>query len=110
MYPILSLHKKGVKFVWSLRCQESFDKLKELLTRAPVLNVADPLKNYTVCTDASLEGVGGVLSQQGHVVYYESRKLKDHKRNYVIHDLELVAMVHALKMWWHYLLEINFCY
>ena len=98
-YPITSLQKKGIKFVWSSKCQESFDKLKELLTQAPVLKVADPLKDYTVCTDASQEGVGGVLSQEGHVVCYESRKLKDHERNYVVHELELTTMVHALKMW-----------
>ena len=91
-------------------CQESFDKIKELLTREPILKVDDPLKSYTVYTNSSLEGVGGVLSQEGHVVYYESRKLKDHKRNYVVLDLELVAMVHVLKMWWHYLLERIFCY
>ena len=98
-YSITSLHKKGIKFVWSLKFQERFDKLKELLTQAPVLKVADPLKDYTVCTDASQEGVGGVLSQEGHVVCYESRKLKDHERNYVVHDLELTTMVHALKIW-----------
>ena len=63
-----------------------------------------------VCTDATLEGVGGVLSQEGHVVCYESCKLKDHEHNYMVHNLELVAMVHASKMWWHYLLERNFCY
>ena len=100
-YPITSLQKKGVKFAWTSRCQKSFDKLKELLTRAPVLKVVDPLKNYTVYTDASLEGVGGVLSQDRHVVCYVSRKLKEHERNYVVHDLELAAMVHTLKMWRH---------
>ena len=97
-----------MKFTWTSKCQESFDQLKELLTKAPVLKVADPLKNYTVCTDASLEGVGGVLTQEGHVVCYESRKLKEHERNYVVHDLELAAVVHALKMWWHYLLGRKF--
>ena len=61
-----------------------------------------------VYTDSSLEGVGGVLSQDGHVVYYKSRKQKEHERNYVVHDLELAAMVHALKMWLHYLLEKKF--
>ena len=65
---------------------------------ALILKVANPYKAYTVCTDASKEGLGGVISQEGHVVCYESRKLKDHKHNYVVHDLELVAVVHALKM------------
>jgi hypothetical protein len=52
-----------------------------------------------VCVDASKEGLGGVLTQEGHVIFYESRKLKEHERNYVTHDLELVAVIHALKMW-----------
>ena len=61
-----------------------------------------------VYTDSSLEGVGGVLSQDGHVVCYVSRKLKEHERNYVVHDLEMEAMVHALKVWRHYLLGNKF--
>ena len=61
-YPITSLQRKGVKFVWSVKCQEGFESLKILLTMAPILNVADPYKDYTVCTDASKEGLGRVLS------------------------------------------------
>jgi hypothetical protein len=57
-----------------------------------------------VCTDASKEGLGGVLSQNGHVVCYESRKLKEHERFYVMHDLKLESIVHALKLQWHYLM------
>ena len=55
---------------------------------APILKVVDPYKDYTMCTDASKEGFGGVLYQEGHVVCYESLKLKYHERNYVVHDLE----------------------
>ena len=77
-YPITSLQKKGVRFVWSLKCQEIFGKHKELLTKAHVLKVQDPYKDYTVYTYASKEGVGGVFSQNGHVVCYKSRKLKEH--------------------------------
>jgi hypothetical protein len=51
--------------------------------------VVDPYKYFTVCVDASKEGLGGVLSQDGHVICYESRKLKEHEGNYVTHDLEL---------------------
>ena len=56
------------------------------------------------------KGLGGVLSQEGHVVCYKSCKLKYHERNYVVHDLELAVVVHALKMWCHYLLgkKINY--
>ena len=81
-YPITSLQKKGVKFVWSLKFQESFENLKILLTMAPILKADDPYKDYIVCTDASKEGLGGVLSQEGHVACYESHKLKEHKKLY----------------------------
>jgi hypothetical protein len=73
------------------------------LTTASILKVADPNKNFTVCVDASKEGLGGVLTQEGHVICYESRKLKEHERNYVTHDLELAAVIHALKMWQDYI-------
>jgi hypothetical protein len=61
-----------------------------------------------VCTDASKEGLGGVLMQEGCVIFYKSRKLNEHEINYVIHDLELAAIVHALKMLRHYLLGRRF--
>jgi hypothetical protein len=79
-YPITSLQKKiGVKFVWSQKCQDNFDRLKGLLTTTPILKVVDPYKDFTVCIDASKEGLGGVLSQDGHVICYESQKLKEHE-------------------------------
>jgi hypothetical protein len=59
--------------------------------------------NIFVCIDVCKEGLGGVLTQRDHVVCYESRKLKEHERNYTTHDLGLVAIVHALKMWRNYL-------
>jgi hypothetical protein len=61
-----------------------------------------------VCTDACKEGMGGVLSQEGFVVCYESQKLKEHEKNYATHDLELVAVVHALRKWRHYLMGKKF--
>jgi hypothetical protein len=78
--------------------------LKILLTSAPILRIVDPDEDFMVCTDACKEGLGGVLSQNGHVICYESRKLKEHERLYATHDLELEAIVHALKMWRHYLM------
>ena len=54
-----------------------------------------------VCTDACGQGLGGVLMKDNHVVCYESRKLKDHEKNYVTHDLELAATIHAPKMCGH---------
>jgi len=78
--------------------------LKKLRTRAPILRIADPNEDFIVCTDACNGGLGGVLSQNGYVVWYESRKLKEHERHYENHDLELVALVNAVKMWRHYLM------
>ena len=59
-------------------------------------------------TDACNDGLGGVLTQEGHVIAYESRKLKVHENNYATYDLELVAVIHALKMWQHHLIGIKF--
>jgi hypothetical protein len=61
-YPITSLQKKGTKFNWSQKCQDIFNKLKELLTTAPILKVADPDKDFTIYVDGSKEGLGGVLT------------------------------------------------
>jgi hypothetical protein len=103
-HPITSLQKKGVKFQWTLDCEKSFQHLNKLLTSAPILRIADPNENFIVCTDACKEGLGGVLSQNGFVVFYESRKLKEHESHYATHDLELAAIVHALRKWRHYLM------
>jgi hypothetical protein len=56
-------------------------------------------KDFVVCTDACREGLGGVLMQENHVIAYESQKLKKHEENYVTHDWELAAIIHALNMW-----------
>jgi hypothetical protein len=82
--------------------------LKELLTSAPILKITDPNKDYIVCTYACKEGLGGVLSQEGFVIFYESRKLKEHERNYATHDLELAAIVHTSGKWRHYLMGRRF--
>ena len=61
-----------------------------------------------MCTDACNDGLGGVLTQEGHVIAYESRKLKVHENNYATYDLELAVVIHALKMWRHHLIGRNF--
>lgn len=98
-HPITSLLRKAKKFVWTVECNSAFQKLKECLTSAPVLVVPDATKEFTVCTDASLDGLGAVLMQEGRVIAYESRKLKSHEVNYPMHDLELAAIMHALTKW-----------
>lgn len=82
--------------------------LKERPMSAPILAVPDLTLEFVVCTDASLDGIGAVLMQEGRVVAYESRKLKTHELNYPTHDLELAAVVHALTRWRHFLLGHHF--
>jgi hypothetical protein len=108
VYPITSLQKKGIKFEWTTKCEENFNLLKELLTSALILKISNSNENFVVCTNACKEGLGGVLTQNGHVIGYESRKNKEHERNYATRDLELDAIVHALKMWRHYLMGKKF--
>jgi hypothetical protein len=78
--------------------------LKQLLTSASILRIADPNEDFIICTYACKEGMGGVLSQNGFFVCYESRKLKEHEMPYATHDLELETIVHALKKWRNYLM------
>jgi hypothetical protein len=82
--------------------------LKILLTSALILKIVDPNEYFIVCTNACKEGLGGVLSQNGHVICYESRKLKEPERHYATHELELVDIIHALKMWRNYLMGKKF--
>jgi hypothetical protein len=93
-----------VKFEWTSDCERSFQHLKYLLTSAPILRIVDPNEDFILCTNAFKEGLGGFFSQNGHVVCYESRKLKEHERHYAMHDLELASIVHAWNMWSHYLM------
>jgi hypothetical protein len=102
--PMTELLKKGVKFVWSEACDKAFRKFRELLTSAPVLAQPDISKPYEVYCDASGTGLGCVLMQKNRVIAYASRALRPHEKNYPTHDLELSAVVHALKMWRHYLM------
>ena len=98
------MQRKGINFEWTSKCEESFQRLKYLITSASVLKVANLEKDFVVCTDPCGQGLGGVLMQDNHVIWYESRKLKEHEKNYATHNLELAAIVHALKMWRHYLM------
>ena len=78
------------------------------MTSAPVLTIPADLEGYTIYTNASGTALGAVLMQHGKVVAYASRQLKKHEQNYPIHDLELAAVVMALKMWRHYLYGARF--
>ena len=101
--PMTRLLKKGVKFDWDAKCEESFQILKEKLTTSPVLTLPSEHGGFEVYADASGTGLGCVLMQHGKVIAYASRQLKNHEKNYPTHDLELAAVVFALKIWRHYL-------
>jgi ribonuclease HI len=102
--PMTSMLEKGKEFKWTDKCQESFDQLRSKLMAAPVLIMLDLQKNFDVYCDASRQGLGCVLMQEGHVIAYASRQLRKHELNYPTHDLELAAVVHALKIWRHYIM------
>ena len=102
--PMTALLEKNAKFVWSKQCQDSFEELKMRLTSAPVLILLDLTKSFSIYCEASRQGLGCVLMQEGRVVAYASRQLRKHELNYPTHDLELAAVVDALKIWRHYLI------
>ena len=106
--PLTKLTQKKVKFQWDEECQKSFEELKKKLTSADVLVVPSGSDGFAVYCDASRVGLGCVLMQHGRVVAYASRQLKKHEQNYPVHDLEMAAVVFALKIWRHYLYGITF--
>ena len=100
---LIKLFRKGVKFEWDDKCQSSFEQLKKILVEASVLTQPTSGREYAMYNDVSNFGLGCVLMQDGKVVAYASRQLKPHEQNYPTHDLELAAVVFALKIWRHYL-------
>ncbi|KAF5811168.1 putative nucleotidyltransferase, Ribonuclease H [Helianthus annuus] len=106
--PLTSLTRKNIKFNWGPKQQEAFDILKQKLSNAQVLTLPDGMEEFVVYCDASHTGMGCVLMQRGKVIAYASRQLKVHEKNYTTHDLELGAVVFALKLWRHYLYGIKF--
>ena len=99
-----NLLKKTKEFEWTPECEQGFQELKQKLTTTPVLALPDISKDFVVYCDASHQGLGCVLMQDGRVIAYASRQLKEHENRYPTHDLELAAVVHALKIWRHYLI------
>ncbi|XP_075481157.1 uncharacterized protein LOC142521868 [Primulina tabacum] len=97
-FDVTNAPAKNVKFVWSDECESSFLEWKKRLTTAPVLTLPSGSGGFTVCTDASLKGLGCVLMQHGKVISYASRQLKPHEVKYPVHDLEFSAIVFALKI------------
>ncbi|GJW13970.1 putative reverse transcriptase domain-containing protein [Tanacetum coccineum] len=101
--PMTKLTQKSVKFNWGEKEETAFQTLKQKLCSAPILALPEGSENFVVYCDASHKGLGAVLMQKEKVIAYASRQLKIHEKNYTTHDLELGAVVFALKMWRHYL-------
>jgi hypothetical protein len=102
--PMTRLLEKNKDFDWTEECQASFEELKKQLTSAPVLILPDITKTFDTYYDALRQGLGCVLMQDGKVVSYASCQLRKHENNDPTYDLELAAVVHALKIWRHYLI------
>jgi hypothetical protein len=102
--PMTSLLEKGKEFKWIHKCQESFNQLRFKLMSSLVLIMPDLRKGFDIYCDAYRQGLRCVLMQEGHVIAYVSRQLRKHELNYPTHDLELAVVVHALKIWRHYIM------
>nr|GFB62661.1 putative reverse transcriptase domain-containing protein [Tanacetum cinerariifolium] len=97
------LTQKKVLFEWGDKQEAAFQLLKQKLCSAPILALPEGSEDFIVYCDASNKGLGAVLMQREKVISYASRQLKIHKKNYMTHDLELGAVLFALKIWRHYL-------
>ncbi|GJQ94618.1 putative reverse transcriptase domain-containing protein [Tanacetum coccineum] len=103
--PTTKLTQKKVKFIWGDKQEAAFQLLKQKLCSAPILALPEGSEDFIAYCDASKKGLGAVLMQREKVISYASRQLKIHEKNYTTHDLELGAVVFALKIWRHYLYE-----
>ncbi|GJT34015.1 putative reverse transcriptase domain-containing protein, partial [Tanacetum coccineum] len=106
--PMTKLTQKSMKFDWGEKAEAVFQLLKQKLCSAPILALPEGSENFVIYCDASHKGLGGILMQKEKVISYESRQLKVHEKNYTIHDLELGAVVFALKMLRHYLYDTKY--
>ncbi|GKE74693.1 putative reverse transcriptase domain-containing protein, partial [Tanacetum coccineum] len=104
---ITKLTQKGVKFDLGDKQEAAFQLIKQKLCSAPILALPEGSEDFIVYCDASIKGLGAVLMQREKVIAYASRQLKIHKKNYTTQDLELEAVVFALKIWRHYLYGIK---
>ncbi|XP_070042543.1 uncharacterized mitochondrial protein AtMg00860-like [Nicotiana tomentosiformis] len=106
--PLTRLTQKGAQFKWSDDYEARFQKLNTALTTTPMLVFPSGSGMYIMHCDTSHVGLGCVLMQEGRVITYASRQLKVHEKNYPMHDLELVAIIHVLMIWRYYLDEVSY--
>ncbi|GKB55769.1 putative reverse transcriptase domain-containing protein [Tanacetum coccineum] len=96
--PLTKLTQKNKNYIWGEEQESAFQLLKQKLCEAPILALPEGNDNFVVYCDASLQGLGVVLMQREKVIAYASRQLKPHEENYTTHDLELGAVIFALKI------------
>ncbi|GKB07183.1 retrotransposon protein, putative, ty3-gypsy subclass [Tanacetum coccineum] len=95
---LTELTQKNKKYIWGENQESAFQLLKQKLCEAPILALPEGNDDFVVYCDASHQGLGAVLMQREKVIAYASRQLKPHEENYTTHDLELGAVVFALKI------------
>ena len=100
--------KKGVSWKWIEKCQAAFDNLKQAMFGDPMLPLPDVTKPFKVQTNVSNFALGGVLLQEGRPIAYESHKLSEVERRYMVQEKEILAVIHCLRVWCHYLLRLKF--
>ncbi|GKE42443.1 putative reverse transcriptase domain-containing protein, partial [Tanacetum coccineum] len=100
--PLTKLTQKNKKYEWGEEA-EAFQTLKQKLCSAPILALLEGTEDFMVYCNASLKGYGAILMQREKVIAYASRQLKVHEENYTTYNLELGAVVFALRLWRHYL-------
>ncbi|GKA64887.1 putative reverse transcriptase domain-containing protein [Tanacetum coccineum] len=98
---LTELTQKNKKYIWGENHESAFQLLKQKLCEAPILALPEGNNDFVVYCDASLQGLGAMLMQKEKFIAYASRQLKPHEENYTTHDLELGAVVFALKIWRH---------
>nr|GEU54961.1 putative reverse transcriptase domain-containing protein [Tanacetum cinerariifolium] len=108
--PLTKLTQKHKKYIWKEDQESAFQLLKQKIYEAPLLALPEGNDDFVVYCDAYLQGLGVVLMQKEKVIAYSPRQLKPNEENYTTHDLELGAVVFALKIWRHYLYGTNFSY
>nr|GEX73394.1 putative reverse transcriptase domain-containing protein [Tanacetum cinerariifolium]GEY26146.1 putative reverse transcriptase domain-containing protein [Tanacetum cinerariifolium] len=94
---------KNKKYIWGEEQETAFQLLKQMLCEALILALPEGNDDFVVYYDASHQGLGAALMQRENIIAYASRQLKPHVENYTTHDLELGAVVFALKIWRHYM-------
>ena len=97
--PLTKLLKKNAKIICSQEQKQSFQELQAILTTSPILKLLDFNSPFEVITNASGIAISGVLQQEGRPLAFTSKKPKDYENNYATHDLELLEVIHALKLW-----------